>query len=222
MMSASKFTDWRTTQKYIRVAHNKTVKEFFKLNESYPGISPNLRNSVLIYKNDSATQCLIKMKFFEQSITNYDALKPIIPEWWQVRKGADVPQLVVVFKPKKPTKENKTSRWSFSLPHFINSPDKVKQITGFHKGNVQGMLTFNDNSKIIIYGKHRTEVKATLKKWSKAGFFNSKHLDPSNLDLKIGDINTRANFKELEIIPSSAKYFGNGQTKTQPDWQVWV
>lgn len=221
---ATDFKDWRVSQKYIRIAHNKIAKDFFKQTEIKQKININLKNSVLIYKNDTATQCLIKMKFFEQYVTEYAALKPVIPEWWQVRKGANVPQLVVVFKPKYPTQEKKNmaSRWSLSLPHFIDNPQKIKHLTGYNKGNVQGMVTFKDNSKLIIYGKHKTEVKQTIHKWVKASLFDPTYLDKSNYELKIGEINTNANFQILEVIPTYAKYFKTGQKDTQPDWAAFI
>lgn len=138
----------------------------------------------------------------------------------EVRKGANVPQLVVVWKPKKPTEENKYSRWSLSLPHVKDNPDYIKHIKGYKKGSIQGLLTLKDNSKIIIYGKSHTHVKDILKTWIFTGMFDDKYLDKKDYPLKTSEIN--AEFEEIEVIPTYAKYFSTGQKNLQPDWALFV
>lgn len=206
--------NWRVTQKYLRITHNKAVKTYFK---NVDNVNNTYVDALRIYSKDTANQCIAKMKLFE-GIKSQESFAPLIPEWWQVRKGADVPQLVVVFKPKSSTRSNLESRWSLSLPHFINDPDKVKHITGYKKGSVQGILTLKDNSKIIIYAKNKTEVKKTLKNWTHANLFDPNYLDKKNLDLKIGEINTQVKFKEIEVIPAYSKYFSTGQKNLAPNW----
>lgn len=86
-MTDISFKDWRVSQKYIRVYHNKTVKVYFdSLEDKNTTKLNNLKNSVLIYKKDTATQIATKIKFFEAYITNYAAITPVVPEWWKLEK----------------------------------------------------------------------------------------------------------------------------------------
>lgn len=59
--------DWRYTQKYIRIEHNKQVKAWFK--NSTSGTGGNLRNAILIYPKDTANQILVKIQFFTQYVS---------------------------------------------------------------------------------------------------------------------------------------------------------
>ena len=112
------------------------------------------------------------------------------------------------------------SRWSLCIPHLNPdlSTDEIKKIIpSYTKGNTQGILTLPDNSRIVIYGKDQKEV---------ANFFNiiiskkviaPKYLE-NELPLKIGTIN--ANYKEVAVIPESAKFFATGQKNLSPDWFI--
>ena len=214
------FDRWRTAQKYIRITHNKAVKNYFK--EAISKGQINLRNSVLIYKQDTATQCQVKMQFFEQYIRVYEVISPVIPEWWQIRKEAHRPQLIVVFKRKKDLKDKSKlySRWSLSLPHFVDNPDKVKHLTGYKKGNTQGILTFKDNSKLIIYGRNQAEVERTIKNWVSLNIFDEKYLDKKDAKPKLGKINKE--LEKTEVIPILAKYYPDGNQKKTPKWIAYI
>lgn len=211
-----KSTDWRTTQKFLRVAHNKSVVAYFK--QDFLLAKINLRNSLLINKKDSAIICLNKMHFYEQYIRLYDSIMPVIPDWWQLRKGANVPQLVVIFKPKKPTEINKRSRWNLTFPHFSKKPEKAKLISGYSKGAYQAMLTFKDNSKLIIYAESLDHAESTIKKWVSLKAFNSKFLNAKDYDLKLGK--TKKDFQEIDVVPCYAKYFSQGLQNIKPDWVI--
>jgi hypothetical protein len=219
---STKPSDWRVAQKYIRIAHNKAVVGYFKDVPVTDKGTTNIKNSTLIYKQDSATQCLIKMKFFEQYIEYYSSINPVLPEYWQVKKGANVPQLVVIFKPKNPTTQNKNSRWSLSLPHFSSKPQKAELLKnkGYRKGSYQGMVTLKDNSKIIIYAESIAHAEQTLKNWISLKVFDSKYLNSSDYDIKVGKIKNK--FQEVEIKPAYCKYFSKGQQNLKPDWTLFL
>ena len=79
----------------------------------------------------------------------------------------------------------------------------------------QGILTFKDNAKLIIYGSSETEVTQTFNSWIKAGCFDSKFLD-SRPDIKTGTIARK--LQQLEVVPRRAKFYKTGQKNLVPDW----
>ena len=213
--------DWRTSQRYIRIGHNKAIRNYFQTVKRGT-TRESLRNSLLITSKDSADHMLVKMQYFNQYLSGIKTdTVPVIPEWWQARVGSDRPQLVVVFKAKN---ENSNSRWSLGIPHFNATPknlkSKLKLIPDYTKGNYQGILTLKDNSKLIIYAKSINESENFIKKIVTSNLINSKYLDKNNYDIKVGKI--KGNFKEVKVTPTYAKYFSTGQKNLQPDWVSFI
>ena len=220
--------DWRTSQRYIRIGHNKAIRNYFQT-VSRNSTRESLRNSLLITSKDSADQMLIKMQYFNQYLSGVKSdTIPVIPEWWQARVGSDRPQLVVAFRPKNRSNEpkNKASKWALTIPHFdasgsqVNIQKKLKLIPDYEKGNYQGMLTLKDNSKLIIYAKSIIEAERFIKKIVTSNLIDKKYLDKTNYDIKVGKI--KGNFKEIRVTPTCAKYFSTGQQNLQPDWVSFI
>ena len=219
--------DWRTSQKYIRIGHNKTIRDYFKTVQTRT-TREALRNSLLIYKNDSASQMLVKMQYFQQYLSGVKSdTVPVIPDSWQIRIEKNRPQLIVVFKAKSSKYPNPDSRWSLSIPHFnfnqANIPNQLKKIPDYEKGKHQGVYTLKDNSKIILYAKSGNEARKTIKKIITSNLIKTKYIvDRNSLDenIKVGEV--RGTYKEVLVTPTYAKYFSTGQKNLQPDWVSFI
>ncbi len=130
--------NWKTSQKYIRVGHNKAIRNYFRTVRNNT-VREKLRNSLLIYKNDSASQMLVKMQYFQQYLSGIKTdTVPVLPDSWQVRIEGNRPQLIVVFKPKSSSYPKQDSRWSMSIPHFdftqSNIDNQLQKIPDYEKG----------------------------------------------------------------------------------------
>ncbi len=219
--------NWKTSQKYIRIGHNKAIKNYFKT-VTVRTTREALRNSLLIYKNDSASQMLVKMQYFQQYLSGVKSdTVPVIPDSWQVKIEGNRPQLIVVFKPKSSKYPKPDSRWSLSIPHFdfnqANIANQLKKIPDYEKGKHQGVYTLKDNSKIIIYAKSGNEAKRVIKKIVTSNLIKSKYIiDRSKIedDIKVGE--ARGTYKELLVTPTYAKYFSTGQKDLNPDWVSFI
>lgn len=72
-----------------------------------------------------------------------------VPDWWQVRKGADTPQLSIVFR-----KQGTRNYHSLNIPHPIVSPrPTVSAIEPYEGGQWQATIYLRDNSKFIVCAK---------------------------------------------------------------------
>ncbi len=220
--------DWRTSQRYIRIGHNKAIRNYFQTVKRGT-TRESLRNSLLITSFDSADQMLIKMQYFNQYLSGVKSeTVPLIPEFWNMRVGSERPQLVVAFRPKNRSKnlKNKDSKWALTIPHFdttgtqTNIQKKLKLIPEYEKGNYQGTLTLKDNSKLIIYAKSIIEAERFIKKIVTSNLIDKKYLDKTNYEIKVGKI--KGNYKEIRVTPTYAKYFSTGQKNLQPDWVSFI
>ena len=217
--------EWRTSQRYIRIGHNKAIRNYFQT-VTRGTTREALRNSLLITSFDSADHMLVKMQYFNQYLSGIKTdTVPVIPEWWAMKVGSNRPQLVVVFKPKNDSViQNKNSRWSLTIPHFrattSNFKNQLKLIPDYDKGRYQGTLTLKDNSKLIIYAKSITEAERFIKRIVSNNLIDSRYINPTDYDIKTGKI--KGNFKEIKVTPTYAKYFSTGQKNLQPDWVSFI
>ncbi|MDJ0577884.1 MAG: hypothetical protein QNJ65_22335 [Xenococcaceae cyanobacterium MO_234.B1] len=217
--------DWRISQRYIRIGHNKAIRNYFQTVKRGT-TRESLRNSLLITSFDSADHMLVKMQYFNMYLNGVlTNTAPVIPEYWAMKVGSNRPQLVVVFKPKNNSNtRDKNSRWSLTIPHFnattSNLKNQLKLIPDYDKGRYQGILTLKDNSKLIIYAKSINEAETFIRKIVNNNLINNRYIDRSNYQLKTGKIN--GNFKEVKVTPTYAKYFATGQKNLQPDWTAFI
>ncbi|NQZ65442.1 hypothetical protein [Crocosphaera sp.] len=162
------FDDWQFTKKVIRIGHNRDVKKYFsdiKSDDSRANGRQALKTSLLIRPDDSGIEILNKQFYFRfglsQANTNIDAT-PVVPEWWAERKGANRPQLSLIFKIKSNGKQAKT-RYLLTIPHFrYRSRISKPPITQYKKGSIRGALTLKDNSKVVVYASSEEEAKRVI------------------------------------------------------------
>jgi hypothetical protein len=140
----------------------------------------------------------------------------VFPDWWQVRVGADRPQLVVLYGEVDSQGHLSSSRWSLHVPWFDPRfrHQLKKLLPKYSKGNWQGMITLRDNSKIIVYGSTQSQAEITVKSLSKLCL---SHQLPSPLTVKIGQTKG-PNFKQVKVAPVRASYFPTGQQDNRPEW----
>ena len=184
-----------------------------------------MRNSLLAYKEDSVTQLLVKMQYYQQYLAGIKTeTVPVIPEYFPMRIGSERPQLIVLFKPKTIINSNKNSRWSLSIPHFnftiANKETQLQKIPDYEKGKHQGVFTLKDNSKIIVYAKSNTEARRFIKSIVNNDLVKQEQLHKSVItddDIKVGE--AKGTYQEIEVTPTYAKYFLTGQKNLKPDWE---
>lgn len=77
-----------------------------------------------------------------------------VPDWWQVRKGADTPQLSIVFR-----KQGTRNYHSLNIPHpIVSPPPTVSAIEPYEGGQWQATIYLRDNSKFIVCAKLKGEA----------------------------------------------------------------
>lgn len=142
-----------------------------------------------------------------------------MPEAYAIKTASQVPQAVIVLKKV----EDKTStRWSFSIPHFrytsssgaVNSP-----LTGFTwtRGDTMLNIQLADNSHIILNVK---DEKEAIRVWNRL----KGCLDAFNADSAYPKITTgiKRKIANVEVIPTTIKYYGSGDKTMIPDWVLSV
>lgn len=206
---STNFQNWKISQRYIRIEHNKEVVSWFRTSNTIARI--NLRNSILIYKKDSANQIIAKMQFFRNFI-DYEKQNYIAyPEQYQLRIEASRPQLVIIFSPTE--RKRKNDQYATHLPHY--SGGRKPNIQSYYKGNFWARAVLKDNSKIVINGRTKTEAVNVVKAFMRE--VNPKYRVP------VTRINTGEYlgnpFEVLEMKPRRADYYSQGQLKPYPDWQ---
>lgn len=134
------------------------------------------------------------------------------PDWWQVRIGANRPQIVVAYRVA-----NTRAYHQISLPHPKNVSRWTENLLGnYEKGSWEGCLLLSDNSRFTINCSTEAEAKRMLAKARtliNPAFFNETSQD--RLAIRGGNA----------ILPGSmiavkAQYFSTGQRSTKADWTV--
>lgn len=139
-----------------------------------------------------------------------------IPEWWQVRVGANRPQLVVLYAELKKDGSLGQSRWAITIPWFDASlrAQLKRRLPTYKKGQWQGLLVLTDNSKILVYARTKTEAEATVTSLSRLVSAGKR---PSPVAITTGERKGAA-LSQVEVVPTVAHYYPTGQQDTAPAW----
>ncbi|GAX42446.1 hypothetical protein NIES4075_34470 [Tolypothrix sp. NIES-4075] len=138
----------------------------------------------------------------------------VIPEWWQAR-SFQRPQLVIQYAELLGENKLGRSRWSVTIPHY-NKPQKYKpSFPKYEKGDIEGILVLNDNSKIIINAKNKTECIRVINAFK-------QFVDPTYLkEIQKPKVGDRAGvYKKVNVVPVRCHYFSKGQKNNVPDWSL--
>jgi hypothetical protein len=143
-------------------------------------------------------------------------LEPVAaaPDWWQVRLGANRPQIVCVFR-----KSQSRTYHSLTIPHPKNVELPTEEILpAYQKGNFQGMIVLADNSKFIVNCISAGEAERMCN-IAASKIIGSYLPNPFKIWIteRKGEPVGESNMK-----PSSILYFSQGQKNLKPDWRFAI
>jgi hypothetical protein len=134
-----------------------------------------------------------------------------IPDWWQVRLGAERPQLVIIYR--LGTTQN---YWQLAIPHpAIIQPPEQSPLPAYTKGNWQGQIILTDNSKFTVNANSRAEAEKVIN--AARNFIQGGRLG-TNPAIYYGERKGRA-VKEGAMTPIRADYYPTGQKDVKPAWR---
>lgn len=139
-----------------------------------------------------------------------------VPEWWQVRIEAHRPQLVMLFGKLLPDGKVERGRYALTIPHYVGGRTDTPPIGRYKKGQIEGILTLSDNSKVIVNAVSETEVDRVL-------FQAKQAIDPKLIDGSFIKTGTRKGqiLAAITLVPLYGKYFSQGLKETKPDWTAY-
>lgn len=143
-------------------------------------------------------------------------LEPVAaaPDWWQVRLGSDRPQIVCVFR-----KQGSRTYHSLAIPHPANVQlPQAPILPAYQKGNIQGMIVLNDNSKFIVNCGSQGEAERICA--LAASKIIASYL-PNPYKVWITERKGEP-VGELQMQPTSIMYFSQGQKDLKPDWRFAI
>ena len=149
-----------------------------------------------------------------------DKCDPVVtvPEWFQIRIEGKVPQLILVSQEVRPNGTLGNDYYPITIPHpKSTAKPKAKLTTEYQKGDWQGLLTLNDNSKSIVNCKSEAEAKRVIEEIKTL-------IDPAFLTESTIKISYYPNnkFKQIRMRNYRADYYSKGLRKLKPDWRVWL
>jgi len=134
------------------------------------------------------------------------------PDWWQVRLGANRPQLVLTF-----LVEGTNTYHSLCVPHPAD-PNAVASapIGEYQKGNWQGEIVCKDNSKFIANCSSKEEAQRVVDRALQL-------IAPAFLEFPPRVYISERKGQAVgagKMIPTTAQYFPTGQKSSTPAWRV--
>jgi hypothetical protein len=157
----------------------------------------------------SSELCLQKNKTSEEC---YAA----IPDWWQIRPEGHRPQLVIQFGEDLGNGKTGPPKYVITIPHYKGGKLKTSPIPKYKKGSWEEIVTFSDNSKIIINAFDKQEADKVLNACQQ--IVNPRY--SVNSYSKGGRIRKGQSLKEITVIPKMARFFSTGYQNILPDWIV--
>jgi hypothetical protein len=135
-----------------------------------------------------------------------------IPDWWQVRIGAERPQIVVTYR-----KEGTGTYHQISVPHPAATEKWASNLLGdYRKGPYAAILTLTDNSKFIVNCESEGEARRML---AIAKTLISPAYQGDGVTEQVTKRSGRA-VEPANLIGRTASYFPTGQKKTIPLWRA--
>lgn len=204
--------EWRYTQKFIRIEHNKQVKAWFS--EAGSPTRQNLRNSILIYKKDTALQILVKIQFFQSYINRNEDDILTLPLQYNTRVLPGISQLAIIYRPT--SKESESGNYTLHIPHY--SGTKTPKISGHTKGNHWAKYTCKDGASIMVYCNSEAEAIKIAKELNR---YVERKYKSSEIKPATGHMNHKPN-KVVKVTPSRADFYKNGKENNRlSDWKYY-
>ena len=119
MPSKPKFdaNSWEFTQRMIRLGHNRRVKQYFRDISSDTATNTGreaVKTSLLIRDDDSGIETMNKMLYFSNYLDRDLVLTQA--DGYQVKKGQDIPQLVVIYRDAN--SNSVSGNYPIHIPHY--------------------------------------------------------------------------------------------------------
>jgi hypothetical protein len=142
-----------------------------------------------------------------------------VPEWWQARRGSDIPQLAIIFAEQFSSGKLGKSRWTLCIPHYNRPKGAKPSIPTYNKGNWFGTLKLTDGSKLGVNAASSSECKRILNRLKIHIPVEFRTKKGKAIKPRIVEDPT-ADFKECKVTPVRADYYSKGQSNMKPDWSV--
>lgn len=142
-----------------------------------------------------------------------------VPEWWQVRLGADRPQLVVQYAEVVGMKDGKPKygapMYALTIPHYYLPRERTfkELFPAYIKGQAMAVLVLDDNSKLILNCADQDLAESMVEQLSTVINPNIRQ----NAHLSIG-VRQGQKLKGISVYPRIAKFFATGQQNMTPTW----
>ena len=140
-----------------------------------------------------------------------------IPDWWQIRLGANRPQLLVLYARKFNDGTWDKPKYVLSVPHWNKTKLQTvfSDFPAYDKGDFQGTRVLPDNSKLIVNAVSSDEAQRVITKLS-AG------IPSSMIEFAQTSIADRrgAPLRKITVYPRIVRYFASGQKDLAPTWSI--
>jgi hypothetical protein len=146
----------------------------------------------------------------KEQCQNYPAL---IPDHWQVRLGANRPQLVISFQKL----DDATRQWQVAIPHYKFGPNDRPAIPQWTRGNHYALIYLKDNSKIHLHGKDKAELERIVPAFAALVKDEQKITPPK---VTYGERRGDRPVLQVKVKPAIAKFFDQGQANLKPLWTI--
>lgn len=219
-MAKSKVTldpyGWEFTQRVIRIGHNRRVKKYFRdiaSDVSKATGRASIKSALLIRNADSALESLSKMLYFSNYLSN--DVTATLPDGWQIKKGQDIPQLVIVYRDSN--KNSISGDYPLTIPHYDGR--KTPDIPSYHKGDYWARWKLKDNSHLIVNAKTEAEALRVIRKLER--YVDRKYQTNETPWLVTGKT-AKGTYKEFKAIPIRADYYPEGKHSGLPLWRHYL
>lgn len=207
---------WEFTQRMIRIGHNRRVKKYFKDIASDTRARTGreaIKTALLVRDDDSAIEVMNKMLYFSNYLDR--DLVNALPDGWQIKKGQNIPQLVIVFRDANP--KSKSGNYVLNIPHHNGT--KNIRISNYEKGDYWARWTLKDNSHLIVNARTEAESIRVIKRLEK--YVDRKFQTDEKPWLVTGHV-SKGSYKQFKAVPIRADWYPEGKVDNQPLWRVYL
>lgn len=205
---------WQYLRRIAILLNNRAVDAWFAERQRLRGRPlARLHAAIRINTKDSAPLSLVRMLLFHVFIKGNESASAVaaVPEWFQTKFGPNLPQLVVIYKAKKPNGSWTGGPYPLTIPHWNRSRQATETFPfpRYQKGNHSLTVQFADNSKVSINASSQRQCKFV---WDAIAPGTSGKQPRFTYFLRPDTRN------RVLVYPQKAVFFGKG--KTEPTWEV--
>lgn len=141
----------------------------------------------------------------------------VVPDWWQVRIGANRPQLLIQYARKFADGTWDKPKYVLSIPHWNKTKAQtlIADFPEYEKGDFQGTRVLPDNSKLIVNALSAVEALRVIDKLSLSIPSEMIELAQTSIADRRG-----APLRKIKVFPRIARFFATGQLDMRPTWSI--